>query len=700
MRQCPKCAQDIPADAPGGHCPYCAIRGALGDSESNPGATTPHAPASEEFAAPTAEELTALLPQFRVETEVGRGGMGVVYRGTQLNLERPVAIKLLAPHLAADAAFAERFAREARALARLSHPNIVAVYDFGQTSNLPSHSGRGAGCEGSYFYLVMELVDGANLRHVMHGGHIEPKQALEIVPQICDALQYAHDEGIVHRDIKPENILVDKRGRVKIADFGLAKLLGQAPGDVSLTGTQQVMGTLRYMAPEQLGGTKTLDHRADIYSLGVVFYELLTGELPIGRFAPPSKRVQIDVRLDEVVLRALEQEPEERYQHVSELKTEVESVRLNPAPAGTVRPKPELIAGSTAGQGSDVAVGQPFNEAPPKPVAASAATPVAGEGETPAPESRLEAWWLGRSRESQRVINALLCLLCVVGLLGFLSGKQGSEPLPWGGHHTYFKIGLWDPWYRSEWEDGKGGGFALNLWTGSTLFGIACIASIVLALKLAAWDRRHRGTASKRSSGPALSVSLKGSAPSPSSQPLSARYDDRSGPLPRMSRAAVAGAICAPFAAVFGAALWVLVAGKPYLPWIDDIWLWMLLFTLLALGILASLGTAILGGVALTQIRHSAGRLYGLGLALFDVMLFPVMVIDVAAWYGIAVVIRKKLMLQINDVFLTDIGPQVFAVACIVVVDFLLIRAGWRIANAPLPGTVLSAGHPPTKSNL
>jgi len=349
MPQCSKCAQEIPADAPGGLCPSCAIRGAL--DPSDPGlapTTTAKAPVNDEFAAPTVDDLNALLPQFRVEAEIGRGGMGVVYRGTQLNLDRPVAIKLLAPHLAADRAFAERFAREARALARLSHPNIVAVYDFGQA--------------GSFFYLVMELVDGANLRHVIHKGGIEPKQALTIVPQICDALQYAHDEGIVHRDIKPENILLDRRGRVKIADFGLAKLLGREPGDVSLTATQQVMGTLRYMAPEQVGGTKSLDHRADIYSLGVVFYELLTGESPIGRFAPRSKKVQIDVRLDEVVLRALEQEPEQRYQHVSELKTEVESVRLNPAPATEARAEAAAARGPIGDRSLDDAVGKPVNQ--------------------------------------------------------------------------------------------------------------------------------------------------------------------------------------------------------------------------------------------------------------------------------------------------------------------------------------------------
>ncbi len=124
---------------------------------------------------------------------------------------------------------------------------------------------------------------------------------MAIVPQICDALQYAHDEGVVHRDIKPENILLDRKGRVKIADFGLAKLLGQA-SDFTLTGTHQVMGTPALHGPGADGRLAGVDHRADIYSLGVVFYELLTGELPLGRFAPASQKVQIDVRLDEVVL--------------------------------------------------------------------------------------------------------------------------------------------------------------------------------------------------------------------------------------------------------------------------------------------------------------------------------------------------------------------------------------------------------------
>src|SRR5439155_24497639 len=138
-------------------------------------------------------------------------------------------------------------------------------------------------------------------------------------------LQYANDEGIVHRDIKPGNILIDKKGRVKIADFGLAKLLGK-PADMTLTQSQTFLGTPLYMAPEQFSDPQKVDHRADIYSLGVVFYEMLTGDLPMGRFAPPSHKAQIDVRLDEVVLRSLERDVERRYQHVSEVKSEVENI--------------------------------------------------------------------------------------------------------------------------------------------------------------------------------------------------------------------------------------------------------------------------------------------------------------------------------------------------------------------------------------
>src|SRR5258707_4291656 len=179
----------------------------------------------------------------------------------------------------------------------------------------------------------MEFVDGVNLRQAMRAGRFTPTQALSLVPRICDALQYAHEEGVLHRDIKPENLLLDTRGRVKIADFGIAKLLGDTAKDVTLTASGQTIGTPHYMAPEQFEHPQDVDQRADIYSLGVVFYEMLTGELPLGRFAPPSEKSAVDERVDEIVMRTLEKERARRFQSAGEVKTRVEHITANPAAA-------------------------------------------------------------------------------------------------------------------------------------------------------------------------------------------------------------------------------------------------------------------------------------------------------------------------------------------------------------------------------
>lgn len=313
---CPSCRKPLAADVPLGLCPECLIKSGF-KTES------PAGNEAQGFVAPSVEELAGLFPQFEIVELVGIGGMGAVYKARQPGLDRVVALKILPPHSAADAGFAERFNREARALARLNHPNIVAVHDFGRVNGL--------------HYLVMEFVDGANLRQLQRAGQLTPEQAFEIVPQICDALHFAHGEGIVHRDIKPENILLDKRGRVKITDFGIAKILGHAADKIGLTSARDVVGTPHYMAPEQIENPQRVDHRADIYSLGVVFYEMLTGELPIGKFAVPSRKVQVDVRLDHVVLHALEKEPARRYQRINEVKTDVETIARNPGNSSRAR---------------------------------------------------------------------------------------------------------------------------------------------------------------------------------------------------------------------------------------------------------------------------------------------------------------------------------------------------------------------------
>lgn len=315
-KQCPVCHSPIPENAPGGLCPACVLRGAEEIPAPGP-------------AAPSIAEIAAAFPRLELVGLIGQGGMGFVYQARQPDLDRTVALKILAPELSGDPAFAERFAREARTLGKLNHPNIVTVFEHGESGGL--------------FYLIMEYVDGVNLRQAMRAGRFNPEQALAIVPGICDALQAAHAQGVWHRDIKPENILLDRDGKVKIADFGIARIVGDPQQDFTLTMTGNALGSAAYMAPEQHEKPHDVDHRADIYSLGVVIYEMLTGELPLGRFPAPSSKAAVDARIDEIVLKTLEKEREMRQQSAAEVKTDVQRARCEAAPS--VRHASPLQAG-------------------------------------------------------------------------------------------------------------------------------------------------------------------------------------------------------------------------------------------------------------------------------------------------------------------------------------------------------------------
>ncbi len=314
VRICPDCSE-ISETAPGGICPKC-LMGLGFDSQDGAASAAGSGQHRIPFVPPEPEELASRFPQLEILEFIGSGGMGAVYRARQLHLDRIVALKIVPVELASTEMFSERFAREARAMAKLTHPRIVTVFDFGEADGMP--------------YLVMEFINGVNLRQAIGPQKLQPNQALAIIPQICDALQYAHAMGVVHRDIKPENILLDRQGNVKIADFGLAKLLGAGLAEFTLTQTRQMMGTPHYMAPEQLERPHEVDHRADIYALGVVFYELLTGELPLGRFSPPSEKAGTDIRLDEMVHKTLEKDPDRRYQQASELKTDLDGIASEP----------------------------------------------------------------------------------------------------------------------------------------------------------------------------------------------------------------------------------------------------------------------------------------------------------------------------------------------------------------------------------
>jgi hypothetical protein len=305
-RVCPACGAALAAGVLQGACPVCLAQLAVRDRSATTAIAAP----------PDIAALAGLVEDVEIERFIGAGGMGAVYCACQTRLDRRVALKILPLHHSGDPAFVERFLREARALARLNHPHIVTVHDARQS--------------GPYLYILMEYVDGASLRELISGGKLDAGEALRLVPQICDALQYAHDRGVVHRDIKPENILLDQDGQVRIADFGLAMLFQDPSLQVTLTAPNVRMGSVRYMAPEQMKGSAGVDHRADIYALGVTFYEMLTGAPPALDFKPPSRVVAVDRRVDGVVARTLKESPAERYQQAAELKRDVERIAASP----------------------------------------------------------------------------------------------------------------------------------------------------------------------------------------------------------------------------------------------------------------------------------------------------------------------------------------------------------------------------------
>jgi tRNA A-37 threonylcarbamoyl transferase component Bud32 len=506
--KCPQCGTPLPTDALAGLCPACLLKlGAAADT-----ITEAKQPA---FNPPDIVELVPLFPQLEILELIGKGGMGAVYKARQKQLDRIVALKILPPGIGHDAAFAERFAREAKALAKLNHPNIVTLYEFGDA--------------GGQFYFLMEFVDGVNLRQLLAGSRISAREALAIVPQICDALQFAHDQGIVHRDIKPENILLDRRGRVKVADFGLAKIIEPGRADLLVSqsgeaaqqhGPTGVMGTPQYMSPEQVHAPGEVDNRADIYALGVVFYQMLTGELPGKKIEAPSKKVQIDVRLDEIVLRALEKNPGLRYQQVSEVKTMVETIVSTPGSAGV---------------------------------------PPADSG-----------------------------------------GSRGVEA-------------------QTEGEKSE-----------------------------------------VRSQKPEVE--------------------------PRFSRTAIVGACWVPLFFITFVLNFTThaVQGEYHGPaW----WQVLLLILLVPTGFTAPFGTTILGWVAVSQIRRSTGKLYGLWLAVFDGLFFPLLVVDGAIawlWVVLAKLFARQVLGLQNSLFLDvwDLTIWVsLALASLALVDWLIIRIVWRAAN-------------------
>ncbi|MFO0875847.1 MAG: bifunctional serine/threonine-protein kinase/formylglycine-generating enzyme family protein [Gemmataceae bacterium] len=429
---CSVCQSPIPEMAPEGGCPQCLARLAL---------RSVHRPRFGRFTPPAALKLATCFEGLEVLSLLGSGGMGAVYLARQTRLDRPVALKILPPELADDPLFAERFLREAQALARLNHPFIVRVYDTGQA--------------GPYLFILMEYVEGASLRDLIGQGKLDPVEAMHFIPQLCEALQYAHERGVIHRDIKPENVLVDLEGKIKITDFGLAKLaLGSDPGPSHLTDAHTRMGTQGYMAPEQMANSSTVDGRADIYSLGILFYEMLTGCLPSPDYRPPSHLSDVDPAIDRVVVRTIKHSPDERYQEAAEVQRDVERIAghgagrawfliSNQLPRSVLWAVP-LLAGVVA-----LATWLTFaQKGPPLPEPPAASAPFTAEQA----QAHQQSWarYLGVPVE---FTNSLGMHLRLIPPGRFLMGASELEPGRSGDNERpQHEVAITRPFYLAIWE--------------------------------------------------------------------------------------------------------------------------------------------------------------------------------------------------------------------------------------------------------
>lgn len=310
--KCPRCAEQFEAEPDSSnhvHCPGCSVRlrvRANAPSAGEDGSKGEDSPPSVPSVGDESELLEpgTRLGGFEIGKMLGRGGMSIVYKGIQLSLNRPVAVKVLHPRFSRNSSFIDRFDREAGALASLNHPNIVNIID------------RGAA--GGRYFFVMEMIQGINLDQLIKAVDLNERQYTHVISEISKALSYVHSKGIVHRDIKPSNVLVNKHGLVKVSDFGIAHI---AHGDFAPErfGPNATVGTANYMAPEQAEDPAAVDKRADIYALGVTFYKMFTRQLPVGAYRGPSiLNPSLPRSLDGVLAKAMQANPTDRFASVEE----------------------------------------------------------------------------------------------------------------------------------------------------------------------------------------------------------------------------------------------------------------------------------------------------------------------------------------------------------------------------------------------
>jgi len=349
------------------------------------------------------------LGQYQLVDQLGQGGMATVYQAYQPSLNRSVAVKVLPPYFLHEPGFAERFTREARAIAQLDHPNILPVYDFGKQGNIS--------------YIVMKYVPAGTL-HDQLGSPLSPTQALKIIEQVAGALDHAHQQGILHRDIKPSNILIDERGWVYLSDFGLAKMV---EGSVQLTGSGVGVGTPAYMSPEQ-GQGLAVDVRTDVYSLGVVLFEMLTGRVPYEAETPMAVVIKhitdpiplprqmnpnIPEAVERVLLKTLAKNPDDRFASAGEMAAALRRAVEGLEPGVATAPIPPDPDATVAHVG-------PIRPSPPPPIAAAPRP----QAPAAAPVPKQRGLWLPILVGTAVLVVVGICL--AAGLIYLMGGTAGT----------------------------------------------------------------------------------------------------------------------------------------------------------------------------------------------------------------------------------------------------------------------------------
>ncbi len=444
--------------------------------------------------------------RYRLVARLAQGGMAEVWEAVDDVLTRPVAVKVLLPHLAADKAFVARFRREAISAARLSHPHIVSIYDTCS--------------EGDVEAIVMELVRGTTLRDLLDDqGHLHPGRTVEIAVQVADALEHAHANGLVHRDVKPGNILLSDDGRVLVADFGIAKA---AEGGADLTEVGQMVGTAKYLSPEQVEGTP-LDARSDVYALGVVLYEMLCGRAPfsgdnatttaVARLTSEPLRLRqvkagIPRSLEEIVLRAMARRPGDRYASAAALRSALENVDLRNVEPADDRTVAGAMASADATSWSSPHPGPSSSRSTAVPDARAS-----GTGRPPPRFVQSERQWLVPAA----LIVVVAVTLAVVGILlgrtnmgrdlfdavgerrpGAVSeaivvtGAASFDPFGSGGEHDDELPALLDPdpgtvWTTEEYNGRDLGGLKDGVGVVLTLAEVAELGELELSSPTQGW---------------------------------------------------------------------------------------------------------------------------------------------------------------------------------------------------------------------